>query len=144
MILRAVKLSLSAGFALLDTLIVFNNLAYFDSNYRNGHDAAFRKFAVAGLVLLFLLQPEGGGAPMIDQEALAAPSVFCALPKFHPIIYWLNGGQDGAPGDASLTRNTDGGEMEQELPGKCSIQVSSGNILRIKTPGSGGWGKVER
>ena len=34
MILRAAKLSLLAGVALFDTLVVFNNLIDFDSNYQ--------------------------------------------------------------------------------------------------------------
>jgi N-methylhydantoinase B/oxoprolinase/acetone carboxylase alpha subunit len=28
----------------------------------------------------------------------------------------------------------------KELPGKCSRQLKKGDVLRIETPGGGGWG----
>ncbi|MEI9967340.1 MAG: hydantoinase B/oxoprolinase family protein [Terracidiphilus sp.] len=29
-----------------------------------------------------------------------------------------------------------------ELPGKCSRQFKKGDVLRIETPGGGGWGAL--
>jgi len=84
----------------------------------------------------------GGDGLVREVEMLADAQVtlLAERRRFQP--YGLNGGQDGAHGHASLNRNLDGGEVEQELPGKCSIQVSSGDILRIETPGGGGWGEM--
>jgi N-methylhydantoinase B len=54
--------------------------------------------------------------------------------RFPP--YGLSGGTPGACGRATLFRS---GEA-QELPGKCSVHVPTGSILRIESPGGGGWG----
>jgi len=50
--------------------------------------------------------------------------------------YGLNGASPGALGRSILKQ----GDEERELPGKCSARVASGAILRIETPGGGGWG----
>lgn len=47
--------------------------------------------------------------------------------------YGLEGGAEGAKGRAFLNGNP--------LPGKCNVQVRAGDVLRIETPGGGGWGK---
>ena len=88
-------------------------------------------------------QFRGGDGLVREVEMLADAQVTLLAERrtFQP--YGLNGGQDGAHGNASLIKNTGAGEMKQELPGKFSIQVSRGDILRIETPGGGGWGKVE-
>ena len=52
--------------------------------------------------------------------------------------YGLKGGGDGAPGRAIVTHAGTGEEIE--LPGKCSRRLTKGDILRIETPGGGGWG----
>jgi len=41
-------------------------------------------------------------------------------------------------GGAWVTRS--GTAEEIELAGKCSRQLSKGDLLRIETPGGGGWG----
>ena len=48
--------------------------------------------------------------------------------------YGLQGGSDGAPGKTFLN--------EREMPGKFNAEVKAGTVLRIETPGGGGWGKV--
>jgi N-methylhydantoinase B len=58
--------------------------------------------------------------------------------RFRP--YGLQGGDEGAAGRASVIES--GAETETELPGKFSRRVSAGSILRMETPGGGGWGKV--
>jgi len=50
--------------------------------------------------------------------------------------YGLAGGQPGRPGKNTLIR----GGKSRELPGKCALFAESGTILRIETPGGGGWG----
>jgi N-methylhydantoinase B len=56
--------------------------------------------------------------------------------KFAP--YGLSGGEAGKPGRATLTEP--GGESPLELAGKCSPRAKAGTVLRMETPGGGGWG----
>jgi len=58
--------------------------------------------------------------------------------RFRP--YGLAGGGQGAAGRAVQVKAGSGEEVE--LPGKCSIRFSEGDVLRIETPGGGGWGKT--
>lgn len=51
--------------------------------------------------------------------------------------FGMEGGQEGQPGEQKLFRHSDG---EQVLPPSATIQVNSGDRLRIETPGGGGWG----
>jgi 5-oxoprolinase (ATP-hydrolysing) len=50
--------------------------------------------------------------------------------------YGLNGGEEGKCGEHVLTS----GNIITELPGICSLEVISGDILKIETPGGGGYG----
>jgi N-methylhydantoinase B len=59
--------------------------------------------------------------------------------KFRP--YGLAGGGDGAPGRATVVKADSGEEIE--LPGKCSRELKKGDVLRIETPGGGGFGGRE-
>lgn len=52
--------------------------------------------------------------------------------------YGLQGGEDGTPGGAWLLKA--GTNEDLELPAKFSRQVSRGDVLRIESPGGGGWG----
>jgi N-methylhydantoinase B len=52
--------------------------------------------------------------------------------------YGLAGGEEGAPGKTIIVRQ-DG--SSEELPGKCSVRLRSGDRVRVETPGGGGWGK---
>ncbi len=54
--------------------------------------------------------------------------------RFGP--YGLNGGQTGQKGRNLLVHNG----QETELPGKISFLTQSGDLLRIETPGGGGYG----
>jgi N-methylhydantoinase B len=51
--------------------------------------------------------------------------------------YGLAGGQDGMTGRNTLLQNG----KSKTLTAKCSLAVKPGDILRIETPGGGGWGK---
>ena len=51
----------------------------------------------------------------------------------------LAGGEPGASGENWLLRG--GSEDAAEpLPDKCTLRLAAGDILRMKTPGGGGWG----
>jgi N-methylhydantoinase B len=53
--------------------------------------------------------------------------------------YGLAGGEPGQPGRNSLIWQG----KEQHLGGKCSIVLQPGAVLRIATPGGGGWGDAD-
>lgn len=48
------------------------------------------------------------------------------------------GGEDGAPGENVLVR----AGVEERLPGKATFGVAAGDVISIRSPGGGGWGKV--
>lgn len=52
--------------------------------------------------------------------------------------YGLEGGTPGVAGRNLLIR--DG--QEQALPGKVTLELDSGDVLRLETPGGGGWGQA--
>jgi N-methylhydantoinase B len=81
-----------------------------------------------------------GGDGLIREIELLAPAQVTLLTErrvFAP--YGLCGGSEGAKGRSVLIENG----TEKELPGKCNIQADASAILRIETPGGGGWGEEE-
>ncbi|MGB9103511.1 MAG: hydantoinase B/oxoprolinase family protein [Terriglobales bacterium] len=80
----------------------------------------------------------GGDGLVREIELLtdAQVTILADRRKFAP--YGLAGGEAGATGKASLIRNN--GQTE-ELPGKCNREAKAGDVVRIETPGGGGWGK---
>ena len=81
-----------------------------------------------------------GGDGLIREIELLADAQVTLLAerrRFQP--YGLQGGEQGAHGHAWLTKA--GAAENVELPGKCSVRLAAGDILRIETPGGGGWGK---
>ncbi len=81
----------------------------------------------------------GGDGLIREIELLSAAqvTVLADRRKFGP--YGLNGGSGGAMGRTLLITN----QTEKPLPGKCNLQVNAGDIVRIETPGGGGWGSNE-
>ena len=51
----------------------------------------------------------------------------------------LAGGEPGAPGENWLLPAGVDARAEP-LPDKCTIRLSAGDVLRMRTPGGGGWG----
>src|SRR5437773_2658281 len=51
--------------------------------------------------------------------------------------YGLNGGKAGKPGRNSLLR----GKKNIAIPAKANFMSQPGDVLRIETPGGGGWGR---
>jgi N-methylhydantoinase B len=49
----------------------------------------------------------------------------------------VSGGDAGLPGANTIIRQ----ETEHPLPSKCTLSLMRGDVLRIKTPGGGGWGE---
>jgi len=53
--------------------------------------------------------------------------------------YGIDGGQPGKTGENYIIR----GEEERPLPGKGTFKLVSGEVISIRTPGGGGFGKKE-
>ena len=49
------------------------------------------------------------------------------------------GGMHGAPGENFLMRGT----SEERLPGKVTFDAEEGDVISIRSPGGGGWGRKE-
>ncbi len=80
-----------------------------------------------------------GGDGLVREIELLADAQITILSdrrKFAP--YGLAGGDAGATGNAALIRR-DG--HNEALPGKCNREARAGDVVRIETPGGGGWGK---
>ena len=54
--------------------------------------------------------------------------------------YGLSGGRSGAVGRNEIIV----GDRRRHLASKCTFYASAGTIVRIETPGGGGWGKAEK
>jgi N-methylhydantoinase B/oxoprolinase/acetone carboxylase alpha subunit len=51
----------------------------------------------------------------------------------------LAGGEPGLPGEDWLLPGGDE-SAARRLDAKCTVQLRSGDVLRVLTPGGGGWG----
>jgi N-methylhydantoinase B len=54
--------------------------------------------------------------------------------------YGLSGGSPGSPGKNEIVVNG----QARRLPSKCTFRALAGSIIRIDTPGGGGWGKSRK
>ncbi|HEX4769556.1 MAG TPA: hydantoinase B/oxoprolinase family protein [Bryobacteraceae bacterium] len=81
----------------------------------------------------------GGDGLVREIELLAPAQVTLLADRRIGRPYGLSGGEPGAPGRASILENG----AETILPGKCNRSTNAGAILKIETPGGGGWGIPE-
>ena len=77
----------------------------------------------------------GGDGLVKELELLCDAEVTLLADRRVVRPYGLEGGGDGAAGLAVLRE----GEDERTLRGKCSARVKRGAVLRLETPGGGGW-----
>lgn len=81
-----------------------------------------------------------GGDGLIREIELLTPAQVTLLTERRTRSpYGLYGGGDGAQGRNFLSE----GGKERSLPGKCNVNVEPGAVLRIETPGGGGWGEID-
>ena len=83
----------------------------------------------------------GGHGIVREIEVLTDAQVTLLADRRSRGPYGLAGGADGAPGRTLIIRR-DG--AEEELPGKTSVRLRSGERVRIESPGGGGWGRSNR
>jgi len=82
----------------------------------------------------------GGDGIVREIEFLTAAETSLLSDRRRIGPYGLAGGAAGATGKNTLIR----GGRRRELPSKISLRIESGDVLRIETPGGGGWGKRRR
>jgi N-methylhydantoinase B/oxoprolinase/acetone carboxylase alpha subunit len=79
----------------------------------------------------------GGDGVVREFEFLAAAQVTILSDRRLRGPYGLCGGMAGAPGKNALIRGT----RQTAVAGKARFEVAPGDVLRIETPGGGGYGK---
>jgi N-methylhydantoinase B len=82
----------------------------------------------------------GGDGIRRDIKVLCDAQVSLITERRRLAPYGLAGGEAGARGENVLIR--DG--IEDPLPGKGSVSLQKGDVLSIRTPGGGGYGRRER
>lgn len=83
----------------------------------------------------------GGGGDGIEREVEALePCTVSLITERRLSQPWgLAGGGAGATGEQWLLRSGDPSRAER-LPDKCTLHLRAGDVLRMLTPGGGGWG----
>jgi N-methylhydantoinase B len=81
----------------------------------------------------------GGDGIVREFEFQAAAEVTVLSDRRVTPPYGLQGGSPGQLGGNSIVRRG----REEKFPGKARFELQPGDILRIETPGGGGFGKVE-
>ena len=82
----------------------------------------------------------GGDGIIREIELLAPMEVGILSDRRERGPYGLAGGSAGRRGKNQLVRNG----KTTPLPGKCAFHAKERSILRIETPGGGGWGKCQK
>jgi N-methylhydantoinase B/oxoprolinase/acetone carboxylase alpha subunit len=85
----------------------------------------------------------GGDGIERDLEVLEDCTVSLITERRVSQPWGLAGGEAGAVGENWLLRGGDESGAER-LPDKCTIRLRPGDVLRMLTPGGGGWGERQR
>lgn len=80
----------------------------------------------------------GGNGLVREIKLLSDAEVTVLSERRETSPYGLNGGENGKKGE-NIVINRDGEKIR--MPSKFSASLKKGEILRIETPGGGGWGK---
>ena len=105
------------------------------------------EYAYPFRVTRYSLRPNSGGAGRHrggdgiarELELLCDADVTLLADRRKRGPYGLHGGSDGAPGRNVVIRS-DG--SEHAIPEKGTVRLSSGERIRIESPGGGGWGRA--
>ena len=81
----------------------------------------------------------GGEGIERDLEVLEAATLSLVTERRTSSPWGLAGGEPGAPGENWLLPGGDESRAER-LPDKCTVALEPGDVVRILTPGGGGWG----
>ncbi len=99
-------------------------------------------------VLRYRLRRGSGGAGWslggegIERDLLMLEDVIVSLITERRVSqpWGLAGGEPGAVGDNWFVPGGDESRAER-LPDKCTVRLAAGDVLRMLTPGGGGWGR---
>jgi len=118
------------------------------TNTQNTPIEAFERAYPMRVVRYRLRQGSGGaglapGGDGIERDLLMLEDVTVSLITERRLSrpWGLAGGSPGAPGENWLLPQGDESRAERLLD-KCTIRMRSGDVLRILTPGGGGWGAL--
>ncbi len=78
----------------------------------------------------------GGDGLVRELELLTDAQVTLLADRQKRGPYGLHGGADGTPGRVSILHE----QTARQIPGKCSVRAAKGDVVRVETPGGGGWG----
>ena len=81
----------------------------------------------------------GGDGIARDVEVLVDATVSLITERRGSAPWGLAGGAPGARGENELLPGGDEHRVEP-LPDKCTLHLRAGDIVRVRTPGGGGWG----
>lgn len=81
----------------------------------------------------------GGDGIERDVEVLEDCTVSLVTERRISAPWGLAGGEPGSPGENLLLPGGDETRAER-LPDKATVQLRAGDVLRMLTPGGGGWG----
>jgi N-methylhydantoinase B len=81
----------------------------------------------------------GGDGIVRELELLGDAQVTLLADRRKTQPWGLHGGDSGAPGQTTITRNG----IEETLSGKCTRELPAGSRIRIDSPGGGSWGEAE-
>ena len=117
------------------------------TNTKNTPIEAFER-AFPMRVLRYRLRRGSGGAGLhpggegIERDVLVLEDVTISLitERRETQPWGLAGGGPGASGESWLVPQGDESRAER-LPAKCTIRLEAGDVLRMRTPGGGGWGR---
>ena len=79
-----------------------------------------------------------GGDGVIREIETLVPAVVTIVTERRKRQPW--GAAGGEPGSSGVNRGTIDGN-ERDLPGKAALELQAGDVIRIETPGGGGWGE---
>ena len=86
----------------------------------------------------------GGHGLIRRTEFLGSAQVTLITERRTQQAWGSQGGEAGAAGRNSLeVKRGDGARSKRKLPGKIIVNVEPGDIIRLETPGGGGWGEPQ-
>jgi N-methylhydantoinase B len=86
----------------------------------------------------------GGEGIVREIEMLADVQVGILSDRRKIPPYGLQGGKPGSIGRNEIVINSRTRGRARPLPSKCTFYAPAGTVLRIETPGGGGWGRAQK